>query len=67
MPENRTEIVSNLEPGTLIKLMPCSKWVYEIAGKPFVAKNGHDSMSKLAKVDNGFVKWIPARQRVYVV
>lgn len=67
MPKNRTEVVSKLEPGTRIKLMPCSKWVYAIADAPLVAMNGRDSMSKLAKVDNGFVKWIPAGQRVYVV
>ena len=67
MPENRTEVVSKLEPGTRIKLMPCSKWVYKIDDAPFVAMNGRDNMSKLVKVDNGFVKWIPANQRVYLV
>ena len=65
MPEHKTAIIGDLRIGTYIKLTPCSKWIYEKTGNPVVSKKSGILIVRLEKVETGFVKWIPADQRVY--
>ena len=66
MPEHKTAIIGDLHIGTYIKLTPHSKWTYEKTGNPVVSKKSGILIVRLEKVETGFVKWIPADQRVYL-
>lgn len=66
MPEYKTAIIGDLHIGAYIKLTPCSKWTYEKASHPVVSKKSGILIVRLEKVETGFVKWIPADQRIYL-
>jgi hypothetical protein len=66
MYKHKTAIIGDLYIGTYIKLTPCSKWTYEKTSNPVVYKKTGSLIVRLEKVETGFVKWIPADQRVYL-
>lgn len=63
---HRTALIGDLLCGTYIKLTPKSKWTYMKVANPVVSTKTGLLIVKLEKVETGFVKWIPAEQRVYL-
>ena len=64
--KSKTKPVGDLYIGTYIRLTPRSKWTYEKVSNPTICSKTGEFLVKLEKLETGYVKWIPADQRVWL-